>query len=321
MTYIHKMLFVAYGFKLYSHTHSYIHHGFIRGFKALGWETRWVDDSDYSDKSGDSDWSDDFPIGTVFLCSGGELTSKIPFRKDCYYIFHNYFPEEIKSIPKEHVLCLQVDTRSTARTGIRLSDASIYDSEDNMLYTLWATDLLPEEIDIDGALARYDSKKKAVIFIGSLNNCPRFGNYQQIMPFVHEAQQKGYEWIEHTSPFSNPVDNEAQRQLISECELAPAIVGHWQQSQGYIPCRIFKSISYGCIGITNSKYVQEVMKGNCICSEDSRELFRLTAEFFEQPVEVIKANLKMQMEFVKEHHTYVNRVQDIMKIFETIKAP
>jgi len=307
------MLFVAYGFKLYSHTHSYIHHGFIRGFKALGWETLWIDDSDCYDNAA-------FPTGTVFLCSGGDNVANIPWNKDFYYIFHNHFPEEMKTIPENHILRLQVDTRKDKRTGMRLSDASIYDPKDNMLYTLWATDLLPEEMDIEDALNKCEKKRKAVIFIGSLNNCPRFGNYNEIMPYVEEAQKQGYEWISFTSPFSHPVENDTQRHMVSECTLAPAIVGHWQQAQGYIPCRIFKCISYGCIGITNSKYVNEVLHGNCIFHEDSRELYRLSAKFFEQPMEDIKDCLRKQMEFVKEKHTYVNRVLDILQTFDMKKG-
>ena len=98
--------------------------------------------------------------------------------------------------------------------------------------------------------------------------------------------------------------------------MAPAITGFWQQDVGYIPCRIFKNISYGCIGITNSKYVADIIKGNCIYDKDSRELYKKTKEFLQQPNDIIKKSLRMQMENVKSYHTYLNRVDDILKVFE-----
>lgn len=304
------MLFVAYGHKLYSHTHSYIHYGFLKAFKSLGWETEWIDENDNVDPAS-------FPPGTMFL-TAGNADNKLPRRKDCYYILHNVPQEKYTDIPDSNKILLEVYTRKTMRNGIRISDVSVFDPSDNRLYSIWATDLLPDEIHIDTAIENYDNKKKTVVFIGSLNNCPQFGNQQQVIPFVQEAYNDGYQWIHYTSPFSQPVDNDTQRQLISSSILAPAIVGHWQQEQGYIPCRIFKTISYGCLGITNSKYVYDLLGGNCIFDEDSVKLYKLTKDFLSQSKESILNALKTQMQLVKDNHTYINRIEDILRTFSYI---
>lgn len=199
---------------------------------------------------------------------------------------------------------------------IQISEVSFYNPTGDTLHSVWATDLLPDEIDIEEAIRTFDNKKKAVVFIGTLNNCNRFGNYNQIMPFVKEAQKDEYEWIHHTTPFSNPIDNNTQISLISSCQLAPAIMGTWQQNVGYIPCRIFKNISYGCIGITNSKYVADIIKNDCVYHQDSIELYKKTKEFLQQPNNIIKDILRRQMTNVKMNHTYMNRVDDILKVFE-----
>lgn len=305
------MLFVAYRHKLHSHTHSYIHYGFVKAFKKIGWDTDWVDDNDVRDPLS-------YPPGTVFLTEG-QVDKKIPKRKDCYYILHHVKLEAYKDIPEQNKIllkCVGQEIRQTEQQGIKISEVSTYDKNNNGLYSMWATDLLPEEIDIEESIRNFDTKKKAVIFIGSLNNCQRFGNYNQIMPFVDEAHKDGYEWINHTAPFSNPVDNDTQRSLISSCQLAPAITGFWQQDVGYIPCRIFKNISYGCVGITNSKYVADIIQNNCIYHQDSRELYKKAKEFLQQPRDIIKEALRKQMENVKSNHTFVNRVDDILKVFE-----
>ena len=37
---------VIWGHKLYSHTHSFIHSGFFKAFKHLGYDTYWFDNND-----------------------------------------------------------------------------------------------------------------------------------------------------------------------------------------------------------------------------------------------------------------------------------
>jgi len=306
------MLFVAYGHKLYSHTHSYIHYGFIKAFQKLGWDTKWVDDNDEIDPLS-------YPSGTVFLTEG-QVDKKIPKRKDCLYILHHVSQEAYQDIPEHNKVLLKLrQEKKTDDPCIKISEVSTYHPNDNIIISMWATDLLPEEIDIDESIRNFDSKKKTVIFIGTLANCNRFGNYNQIMPFVKEAQKDEYEWLNYTSPFSNPIDNDTQKSLISSCLLAPAITGFWQQDVGYIPCRIFKNISYGCIGITNSKYVADIIKNDCVYHQDSIELYKKTKEFLQQPNDIIKDILRRQMTNVKMNHTYMNRIDDILKVFEIKK--
>src|SRR5690242_2068942 len=72
---------VIWGHKLHSHTHSYIHEGFYRGFLHLGYKTVWLDDTD--DLSGI-----DF-TQTLFITEG-QVEKNLPVRNDCFYILHNY---------------------------------------------------------------------------------------------------------------------------------------------------------------------------------------------------------------------------------------
>ena len=307
-----KPTFVAYGYKLYSHTHSYIHYGYVRAFQALGWNVEWIDENDNRDVSS-------FAKGTVFLTQGN-VDTKIPLRSDCFYILHNVDGNKYKDIPESNKLIIQVHCHARKYLStVQISDVSMYNKEENCMYTVWATDLLPEEIDIDQAINNCKFKKKSVVFIGSMNNCPQFGNENQIIPFVNDMRIAGYEWLQYTAPFSQPINNDMQKQIISECEVAPAIVGHWQQSVGYIPCRIFKTISYGCIGITNSKYVNNLLHNQCIFHEDSIQLAKLTRDFMQKPVDEIQNILRHQMENVKAKHTYINRAQDLIHVLKMFK--
>ena len=64
--------FVAWGHKMHSHTHSYIHGAFIKAFQHLGYKTLWLDDSDDVSRI-------DFE-GTLFLTEA-QVNGKIPITR------------------------------------------------------------------------------------------------------------------------------------------------------------------------------------------------------------------------------------------------
>ena len=69
-----------YGHKLYSHTHAWIHYGFYRTFKHLGYETYWVDDSDDLSR---------FDLSNSIFLTEGQVCRRMPLRRDCIYFLHN----------------------------------------------------------------------------------------------------------------------------------------------------------------------------------------------------------------------------------------
>ena len=98
--------FVAWGHKLHSHTHSYIHGAFIKAFDKLGYKTIWLDDSD--DISGIN-----FE-GTLFLTEG-QVDSKIPIRDDCFYLLH--YPRDSKYTNINKIPCaVYLFTQSSCKT-------------------------------------------------------------------------------------------------------------------------------------------------------------------------------------------------------------
>ena len=78
---------------------------------------------------------------------------------------------------------------------------------------------------------------------------------------------------------------------------------------GYIPCRVFKNISYGNLGMTNSKVVFDFFEQEIAYHEDPYELFYVANKMknnFDQ--------LKRMLNFVKSNHTYVSRIKALMKV-------
>jgi hypothetical protein len=176
------------------------------------------------------------------------------------------------------------------------------------LYTCWATDLLPTEIKLE------DASNRALgncIWIGTKGGgSTLFENWTNLDPFFLECTRSGIS-TNFIDPWVRPVSFEDNRKIVNESYLAPAIQGKWQVDYGYIPCRIFKHISYGHFGYTNSLTVYEIFDAPMVYSSDPLELFRLAINKKNDPNHI--KELKDLMNEVKNKHTYINRIETIIK--------
>lgn len=98
--------------------------------------------------------------------------------------------------------------------------------------------------------------------------------------------------------------------------MAPAIVGSWQKSVGYIPCRIFKNISYGQMGITNSQTVFDLFEGKIVYNSNTLKLFY---EAEKKLKELNYEDIYKLMDFVKQNHTYLNRIKVLIDCLEYLQ--
>jgi hypothetical protein len=109
---------------------------------------------------------------------------------------------------------------------------------------------------------------------------------------------------------SQRVEQQESIKLIQDSYFAPSIVGQWQKEKGYIPCRIFKTISYGKLGLTNSKEAYEVVNKLCIYSPKEEDLVDIALSWNNTEM------IKKAMEFVRDNHTYINRVESLQQVFK-----
>jgi hypothetical protein len=80
---------------------------------------------------------------------------------------------------------------------------------------------------------------------------------------------------------------------------------------GYIACRLFKSISYGQLGITNSKHMFDILDGKAIYNSDESMLFYNALENVRN-YDLIRE----QMEIVHNKHTFLTRAKEILEILK-----
>ena len=82
----------------------------------------------------------------------------------------------------------------------------------------------------------------------------------------------------------------------------------------YISCRIIKNISYGQMGITNCPATYEFFDGDVAYDSDPFHLFDVACKMRANPH--TEQRVLRQMTKIKEKHTYVNRLRDMISAAE-----
>lgn len=284
---------IIWGHFLGSDTFSYIHSAFHKAFKHLGYETLWLDNN--SDISGI-----DF-TNSLFL-TNGLVDSGMPKVKGCYYILHN--SNRTQEIIEHGGKCLifQVYTHDAPPRGESINKYTIIENSSPVkcLYSAWATDLLPHEIDPNSAMNVLDNK--VVYWVGT--------HQENLESFFRECRTNEI-GVKVIDPWGGPITFEENRNYINSSFISPSIQSNWQVSVGYIPCRIFKNISYGHFGYTNSAMVNSIFDNELVYSPDVVDLFYKSIEFKNSPEHIEK--LKYLMNEVKNKHTYINRIEEILR--------
>jgi hypothetical protein len=292
--------FIVWGHEHYSHTHSYIHYGYFKAAQSLGWDVEWLKNT--KENSLKLENTDEF----LFLTEC-QVDSFIPINSKAYYILHNCDMSKYSEIPEKHKLVLQVFVNAIYSKNIKQVKNNLFEfwqEDSNTLYMPWATDILPNEINENIRNLKIQNNNKA-LFIGSYYQGVH-GNNNEIDLFRNGCQKNNIEFniLSH-------IEQCESIKLIQNVSLAPTIVGTWQKKQGYIPCRIFKNVSYGQLGITNSKEVFEIINKLGVYNSNEFDLVKDSLE------KINDLELRKQaMEFVRDNHTYLNRLDTLQYIFK-----
>jgi hypothetical protein len=294
---------VIWGHKLYGNTYAYIHDGFFKAFKHLGYKTVWLDNND--DIS-----SIDFS-NTLFI-SEGQVDAAIPIRSDCFYILHNVDKSKYLNVPKEHKVIIQTYTRDviTTHKATLLSKTSVSYYKDDTIYMPFPTNLLPHEINtnIGKLLHNNVTNKNEVIFAGSYDSY-----WNEVVSFCNANN------IQFRHFYNIPVEDNIK--LVQESLISPTVLSDWQYAHDYIPCRIFKNISYGKMGVTHSSFIYELFDKKIIYDSNKTNMMQKAFEFERLPREEKNKRVIELMKYVRDNHTYLNRIDDIFWFFNNVINP
>ena len=293
---------VLWGHKLHSHTHSYIHNAFVRAFKHMGYQTFWFDNNDNVSN---------FDFKNSLFITEGQVDKNIPIRDDCFYVLHNCTDKKYTQLREKNTsITLQVYTDDVWKYNIPQIEACIhYDIPGRGLYMPWATDLLPHEIEVNKPQITFNKTSKKISWVGTVGG-GEFGNINEINNFKIACAENNILFSQ-----TGNISVAENTKLIRRSYMAPTIVGTWQHKVGYIPCRIFKNISYGQFGLTNSIRVSELFQHKIVHNNDTYQLFYDAKSKLEN---MQLSELHSLMDLVKEKHTYINRINTILDFIEKL---
>lgn len=296
--------FVVWGHPHYTHTHSYIHYGFYKAAKYLGWDVDWLDNTPENEiKLKNTDTN-----GWLFLTEG-QVDSRIPINPNAFYILHNCNGSKYVSVSLKNILIIQVFTTDVITRNvvpINNNNFELWQSDGNVFYMPWATDILPEEINENIKNLKLKDNGEA-IFLGTYGGGIH-GNCNEIDLFRRKCNEKNIPF--NLIPSTN-INQEKSIEILKNGFITPSIVGSWQKEQGYIPCRIFKTISYGQLGVTNCKNAYELLNKLCVYNENESDLVDNALE----KINDFELRVK-SMELVRDKHTYLSRINSLQDIFK-----
>lgn len=304
---------IIWGHELHNHTHSYIHNAFYIAFKYMGYDVYWFNrdgKNNYDDKN--------ICFENTLYISHGLECENLPINDTSFYILHNSEMQVISSdrkIPKNHngnigiknenFVNLQVYT-ADCKNFQKYNNIEYYRYHDNIIFMPWATDLLPNQINFNIQNLNNMKNENICNFIG--------------MPIEYNVILKN-ELLKHNIIYANfggtfninsdrNKSIEENMELIQKSIIAPSLQSQWQIDHHYIPCRIFKNISYGKMGMTNNNSVNELFDNKLLYSENIEELIKMSLDFEKRKDKNIL--IKELMEKVRDNHTYINRINFIL---------
>lgn len=286
------------GCALGGNTYGNVHDAFYRAFKHLGYDAYHVQDTEENRERflNESD--------CLYLTIGIE-DKFVPIRSDCEYVTHNV---EHGKYDKANNLKIQVlvNTIPGINKMEKISDMTYYDHAGRIMYFPWGTNLLPHEFDFDAPLV---PKENNIYWVGTIAKDPPFQNIKNIDRFIFACKEKNIEFVHAWEEGWKQISQEKNIELIRKSFMAPTIVGHWQHDVGFVPCRLMKNTSYGQLPVTNLGQAKEIFGDLVVQNDDPYYLFYDALEHIND-VDRIRAAMKI----VQENHTYINRVNSILKV-------
>ena len=235
------MKIVIWGLRNTRHSHRYIHKGFFETFKRMGNDVVWVDDRRENQK---------YLGGTNLVIAVNIASEHIVNNSNNCYVTHNFDNPDFTNA--DNVLRLQVWTNESRGESIDPSMA-LYNQDSRTLYQPWGVPE-PESEWMNPRIG----KGQTEYWVGAVwNNSLNQGNQSTITQYrlalkdhgIRFRRVGGTRWLTKKG-----LSAKTAYGLVSRSPLGAAIVGEWQQSKGYIPCRIFKNVAAGSIPSSNSNF-------------------------------------------------------------------
>lgn len=293
---------IIWGYPLGKHSHSYIHYGFYKAFSHLGYDVKWIEN-----KSENSN----VDLKDAIVISEQQETEHLPIVKDAKYFIHN-IKEDIEDVEYDNVYNFLIyhEEYKNWKNVKQVDDFFWYDEKTKTPIIVWATDLLPFEID-DMEPVLYDVTKPDINFVGTIQG-------ENIVKFAYICADNGknfYNLGGYTGSSQSETEQFYDCQKNIESVRSSYLSFDIREAQhlrnGYVPCRVLKNISYGMWTGTNSSKLNKFLGEHLTIESDLSILYIKLVEDYRKCDE---NKIRNSMNYVKENHTYLNRVNSLLSI-------
>ena len=272
-------------------TYRHIQRHLFNSIERLGKKVIWCDD----------DLKNNEYILDNSLIFGYNLAlSNLQFNKNNEYVLLNtpLNVHEVKDNKKILYLRVygEVDIDNNSE---KMSETVFFDIKQKILHQTWATDLFPEDF-----YAPIFNNNKVIYWVGSIwNDSNNSGNKSNIEKLKKVLREKNIFF----QPLHN-ISDEQNIRYIRESRIAPSIGGEIQDIRGMLPCRVWKNISYGQLGVTNLRKSKDVFKENIIYNSDIESLINISIDIDEKKY---KKMTLIQQDIVSKQYTYINWLHNV----------
>lgn len=295
-------------------TFSYIYAGMKKAFEKLGCEVHW-----FSDQSFPSQSQFDYSNCIFFVDNQGPLDWNVPIVDTGIYFAYDKFTNLDKYLDK--VKCLinyrVAEFKHPIIDGdryVEIERGVVFDTQApepyNVIYFNYATNLLPEEIDLGFSKKKRNNEYN---FVGTIHT-PRPNADPLHQQFIEIVKNKNIPF-NHYDPNINPATDQEHVEILQNSMFVPDFRPAEQKIQSYVSDRIMKAISYGCLVVSDCHYTKDFISKDLLTSENSQEIFDLGMSN-QYNIELITH----LMEIIKRDHTYMNRCRGILNIVEEIQS-
>lgn len=294
---------IIWGHPEHSHTHSYIHYGFFKALKYLEYDVIWVNDSEESRN---------INLENCIVISEVGCKKFLPIVDSAKYLIHNLYDDFIDTNQKNfYNFLVYHENYSWDNTQEKVDDFFWYDKKTKTPVIMWGTDLLPYEIDnIEPSL--YDEERDDVYFVGTIqgNNLIKFAHIcaDNGKNFINLGGYTGFNDEENGISF---FDYEKSIRAVRDSYISFDIREEQHLNNGYVPCRIFKNMSYGKWVGTNSLKVKKFFQNRVTINDNLEQLyFNIVDDYKRSTIDILSDN----MNYIQKNHTYLNRVKSLFSI-------
>jgi hypothetical protein len=284
------------------HTHSFIHYGFYKAFLHLGYDVRWLPNRKENSN---------IDLNEAIVISEHQEISHLPIQDNTKYFIHN-IKQDIEKVENEniHNFLIYHEEYDKWDNVKKIDDFFWFDEETKTPIIIWATDLLPHEID-NMTPVLYDNNKTDVNFVGTVQG-------KNLVTFAHICANKGknfYNFGGYTGipqdDSSKFFDNTKSIDVVRNSYISFDIRESQHCRNSYISCRIFKNISYGLWTGTNSSKMSNFFEEHLTIESNLDRLYdRIVFDYSK----CTENKIRNSMNYVKENHTYINRINSLLSV-------